>query len=65
MANNISKDRLIASLEQMSSESQNSVSTNNEYQIIGDNCDLHVNVQCALPFKKCFKTLIFIVTVRL
>lgn len=44
MANNISKDGLIASLEQMSSESQNSVSTTDRYQIIGDNCDLHVNV---------------------
>ena len=45
MANNISKEGLIASLEQMSSESQNSVSTTNGYQIIGDNCDLHVNVR--------------------
>ena len=44
MAKNISKEGLIASLEQMSSESQNSVSTTNGYQIIGDNCDLHVNV---------------------
>lgn len=41
LANNISKDGLIASLEHMSSQSQNSVS-----QITGDNnyCDLHVNV---------------------
>lgn len=45
MANNISKDGLIASLEQMSCDSQNSVSTTNGYQIIGDNCDLHVNVR--------------------
>ena len=45
MANNISKDALIASLEQMSNESQNSVSTTNGYEIVGDNCDLHVNVR--------------------
>ena len=45
MANNISKDALLASLEQIESEPQSSVPSAKGYQIIGDNCDLHVNVR--------------------
>ena len=45
MANNISKEGLRASLEQIRSESQNLVANTIGYQIVGDNCDLHVNVR--------------------
>lgn len=46
LANGISQDGLVASVEQMNSEPNSSIATENTgYQIVGDNCDLDVNVR--------------------
>ena len=46
LANGISQDGLVASVEQMNSEPNSSIATvNTGYQIVGDNCDLHVSVR--------------------